>query len=613
MPLLDELLTPIAGDNPAGSYLRYDPIYDTIKEARREDLDVPQGDWQTSLKTADWPAVIKLTTEALSKKTKDLQLAAWLMEARLRREGFVGLREGLELLERYILDFWDHLHPELEDGDPELRAAPLEWVGRYMMDSVRRAPLNREGHSWIEYQAARALGSEEEAESDSAKREARERAGEAGNLLLEEFDKAVETTPKAWYKALSDDLSGSIETLKRLEALCDERFGDVSPSFIPLRQGLQELKNLTDQLLARKLAADPDPIGEVVVEGEMDSEGLAEGETGDVGGATGLAIASSARIGGIPISPTPRTRDEADSRVAASARFMRAESQADPAPYLLLRGFRWGELRAGEEAPDPTLLVAPPTDVRTNLKTLLLEERWEELLEAAEEVMGQPYGRGWLDLQRYCVAACDALGGEFAPLGVALRSAIRALLHDLPSLPFHALMDDSPTANAETRQWLVADNLLPRAVEEESRDEPLPVVAQRTNGRRDVLQRARERIAAGAPQEGIQLLMLEASRERSPRGSFLRRLQAAGIMVEAGHERVALPLLREMLEKVETFNLEQWEDAEIIAQLLGLLIKCIRTVQGESSEVQQYFVRLSRLDPLQGITISKTMDFSGGY
>ena len=43
MPLREDLLTPIPGDNPAGQNLRYAPVYDKIKEARREDDEAPQG------------------------------------------------------------------------------------------------------------------------------------------------------------------------------------------------------------------------------------------------------------------------------------------------------------------------------------------------------------------------------------------------------------------------------------------------------------------------------------------------------------------------------------------------------------------------------------------
>src|SRR3954467_5863735 len=129
MSLRDDLLSPIAGTTPGGIELRYDPIFDKIKEARREDLDAPQGEWATTLKTADWPLVIKLAKDAIATKSKDLQIAAWLTEALARREGFPGLRSGLEVLAGLVEVHWDNLYPEIDDGDAEMRAAPLEWVG----------------------------------------------------------------------------------------------------------------------------------------------------------------------------------------------------------------------------------------------------------------------------------------------------------------------------------------------------------------------------------------------------------------------------------------------------------------------------------------------------
>ena len=87
--------------SPAGENLQYAPIFDKIKEARREDDDVPQGDWARGRKLADWPLTIKLINETLSTKTKDLQLTAWLAEAMLKREGISGLREVLDLNRAY--------------------------------------------------------------------------------------------------------------------------------------------------------------------------------------------------------------------------------------------------------------------------------------------------------------------------------------------------------------------------------------------------------------------------------------------------------------------------------------------------------------------------------
>jgi type VI secretion system protein ImpA len=82
---LEALLAPIPGENPAGRSLRYEGTYDAIQEARRADDDLPQGPWQRARKVADWAGVIQLASEALSTKSKDLQIAAWLVEALVTR------------------------------------------------------------------------------------------------------------------------------------------------------------------------------------------------------------------------------------------------------------------------------------------------------------------------------------------------------------------------------------------------------------------------------------------------------------------------------------------------------------------------------------------------
>src|ERR1700733_5574757 len=81
MLLREDILAPIAGDNPSGIDLRYDTkllIYDKIREARRQDDGLAQGDWQSERKIANYPAVIKLAQDTLATVSKDLQLAAWL-------------------------------------------------------------------------------------------------------------------------------------------------------------------------------------------------------------------------------------------------------------------------------------------------------------------------------------------------------------------------------------------------------------------------------------------------------------------------------------------------------------------------------------------------------
>src|SRR5579883_2158742 len=130
MPVdIDALLQPISDSQPTGSDLRNHPIYLQIREARRQEEDLNQGVWAREVKEADFPQALKLCKEALTKRGKDLQVAAWLTEALVRLEGFNGLSQGLTLIARMMETYWDSVYPQIdEDGDLELRATALRWV-----------------------------------------------------------------------------------------------------------------------------------------------------------------------------------------------------------------------------------------------------------------------------------------------------------------------------------------------------------------------------------------------------------------------------------------------------------------------------------------------------
>lgn len=585
--LRDELLSPIPGANPGGTELRYDPVYDKIKEARREDDDMPQGDWQTTRKTADWPQVIKLTKDALATKSKDLQLAVWLAEAMLRREGFAGFRGALDMIVGLLEQHWEHLHPEIEDGDAEMRAAPLDWLGTKLELAIKRVPLTRTGQSWVQHQEARTVPTEADASADAAKAETRQALVDEGKTTPEDIERGFQATPKAWLRALVADIDGTLESIENLDEISQERFKDVAPSFAKLREPIEEVQRTAKQLLKRKLELEPDP-----VEGGADAGA-------PVAIPEGVMLPASVSVG-VPFTAQPTSREDAASRIAASAKFLRQSEPTNPAPYLLLRGFRWGELRASGRSPDPRLLEAPPTPTRTQLKSLLLDGKWDMLLEACENVMATPQGRAWLDLQRYTITACDELGSEFQIVGAAIRGALRALLADLPGLIDMTLMDDTPTANAETRKWLagiVEGDAAPSAMLEADSLDGGSTTSRPRNGRQAALAEVR----AGRTDRAIAMLMREASGEKSRRGRFLVQTELASIMVESGHHAVAQPILEELLGSVEAHKLEEWESGDVVARPLALLYQCLERTDGDATTRHALYLRICRLDPVQAM------------
>jgi type VI secretion system protein ImpA len=613
MPLRNDLLNPISGANPAGENLRYAPVYDKIKEARRQDDDAPQGEWTRERKVADWPLAIKLISETLATKSKDLQLVAWLAEAMLIREGVAGLREVLDLARGLIENFWDTLYPELEDGDAEFRATPLQWIGDRLEIPLRQAKITKKGLSWLDYKESRAVGSEEGADTD-AKRDTRQKAIADGKLTQEDFDSDFDATSKQFYVDLMAAYDGALESLDALSTLCDEKFGDVAPSYSKLKSTLEEVRQTVRTLLQKKREKEPDaPVAEPEVEAEPEAEAEAEAPVA-VAGAAAAPVRAKVKAAGA-LAAEPVDREDAIARIVGAAKFLRAQDRYTPAPYLMLRGLRWGELRAAGSDIDQTMLAAPATEIRQGLKKLSLEANWAELLEACEAAMGMECGRGWLDLQRYVARASYELGSYYEPIRQAVISSLRALLGDYPRLLDMTLMDDTPTANGETQAWL-KDEVLPKPAAEAPAEPPVfaqsiwqqAEAAAGGNGAAeaapDTFELAMKEAKAGRAQQGIEMLMREMTQERSGRARFQRKAQLAQLCAMTGHTPIAFPILQELAAEVERRHLEDWEDAELIAQPLALLYKCMDK-GADPDQRQKLYAWICRLDPVAALTVMK--------
>ena len=612
MPLREDLLNPIPGENPSGENLRYAPVYDKIKEARRQDDDAVQGEWQRERKVADYVQVVKLAGEVVATKSKDLQLAAWLTEAAIKREGFSGLLEGLKLIQGLLATFWDTLYPEIEDGDLELRATPLEWIGSKFDDLVRQAPLTKAGYGFYKYKESRGVGSEEDAQVSDERMAKRLQDIEDGKLTVEDWDKAFSATPKQYYEQTVDTLDAVLETIDALNDFCNEKFGDVAPGFGKLRSAIEEVRHLANQLLQSKGGRDSDQqaVEETAADETSQEDAVAEPSYAGSSAAAAPARAPARKVVGLE----PVDREDAVSRLAAAARFLRSEDGYSPAPYLILRGLRWGELRAGGNEPDVSLLEAPPTEIRQQLKRAAVDSSWQEVLDIAETAMAMPCGRGWLDLQRYVWRAAQEMGYE--RIAASILSELKALLQSMPQLVEATMLDDTPTANAETQAWIkeyvVPDGTegprsqdqvyVPRMYEaehaQEAAENPESPVA-------DAFQLAMDAVRSGSKQEAIEILSHEVAQERSGRARFNRKMQLAQVCMAVGYENVAFPILEELAAEIERLQLEDWEAPDVIAQPLALLYRCLDKVDKNSDQRQRLYAKICRLDPLQALACTR--------
>jgi len=598
MPLPDGLLNPIPGENPSGTSLRYDAVLDKIKEARREEEALPQGAWTYEIKKADYPLVIKLATEALTAKSKDLQIAAWLTEALVARDRVAGLREGLDLIRGLIENFWDTLYPEIDEGDLGMRAAAIEWLGLRLDPMIRKVPLTKNKLNWLKYRESRLVGYEDDVKGNETKTLARQQAIAEKKCTAEEFDEAAKLTGAPYYQQLTEDLAAALQSVEALEALSDQKLGRDAPSLKNLRAALEDLQSAVKHYTPAQEPAQEEtaPVGEPTETAEA-PESAAPGA---------LRPAKARKT--VTTAEEPADRQDAVRRVTHLAQFLRKENPRNPVPYLLLRALRWGELQETGPALNAGQLESPPTELRQLVKKLATDGQWAELLEAAESGMSMGCGRGWLDLQRHTVRACEALGSEFEPVAAAVRATLRALLADYPNLLSAVLLDDTPAANAETQAWL-RESILPPPSPPSSPPEaevrPLPVPSATSEQGPDVHELALQTARAGHVEEAIQMLVHEIAQEKSGRARFQRKIQLATLCLSTKHEPIAYPILGELAEEVERRKLEEWEEAPAVAHPLALLYRCLDKMGGSEAEKQKIYQKLCRLDPVQALACSR--------
>jgi type VI secretion system protein ImpA len=350
---LETLLAPIPGDNPAGEFLRYEGTYDRIQEARHEEANLPQGIWERELKKADWNMVCELCLEALERRTKDLQIAVWLMESLTHLYGFSSLRDGLKLLLGLCEGFWDSLYPEIEGDDLEGRVSPVAWMNEKLYLTLKLISITQPEsidavpYTWADWEYANYI--ENKALKD---KKVREDAESRGKVTRAKFLGSAMFTSKEFYGVQSESIAASVELTRELEHFLDERCGKQAPSLKQFRDTLEDIYKVVNDFLMEKKEEDENHENSATEEGRQGLGGAQEGEAG---------AGRSALTGAI------RSRTEAYRMLSEAADYLLMHEPHSPTPYLVKRAVSWGNMTLNELLQE---LVAEEHDLEQIYKLL---------------------------------------------------------------------------------------------------------------------------------------------------------------------------------------------------------------------------------------------------
>src|SRR5882724_2286792 len=328
---VEALLAPIPGDNPVGESLQYSGLYDEIREARRSDDNLEQGDWQHEVKTAEWPKVVELATGALATRTKDLQVCAWLVEALVELYGFSGMRDGLKVMRGLHEQYWDLVHPAMEEGDLDARANALSFMDGRVEMPLKRVRLTKSAggvdYSYLEWEVSTKFDIPENVEAldaDAVNRasELRAQAEAEGKTTGEDWRKAKNATRRAFYEEIYLLINQCWDEFQALDRVMDEKFGKHTPGLGTIKKTLDAIRSLLEKVVKEKRILEPDPVADGAT-GSAETAG--EGSTRGTGG---------------PL----HSRADALRQLAEVAQYFQRTEPHSPVAYLVQRAIKWGQM-----------------------------------------------------------------------------------------------------------------------------------------------------------------------------------------------------------------------------------------------------------------------------
>ncbi len=318
---LEHILAPIQDqDLTTGENLRGRSVFRHIEQARKsEDPELPLGPWERELKKADWPLVGKLSIQSLSQRSKDLQLAAWVLESGLHCYGLVALGPGLTLLRLISEQYWPEVFPGDAGEDLDYRTNLFRWVDNKFPNILALLPLTNTGLDEGELTLGdwrRANLPDEEGRHDPAKQDA--------------FLAVLARTDTQLLAEQDQNLRNARAAITGLDQCLDTLCGTESPGFSGFNNILSEIEGLVSMELEQR--------GEVF---DMSDTTQAEPEPAEPLNGPNIEPSASAKA---PIEQSIDRRKEAYAMLAKATEYLMQTDPHSPVPYLIRQAIAWGQM-----------------------------------------------------------------------------------------------------------------------------------------------------------------------------------------------------------------------------------------------------------------------------
>ena len=302
---VDDVLAPIAAQNPCGVDLRFEHEWDDLERARGDD-GFREGMADENRVPPNWDALKEQCIAILRHRSKDLRISMYLVEASVQLDGWEGMRSSLQVVGELLRNYWDEgLYPIPDETEPPAlpkyddRAAALGWLddkfAQVISGVAYTARANGRNYGFSDLLDARKTGSRKgyikpNGDPDEKRKREFEALLKAGHVSLDMYDEAIKDTQWEKFEELSQLFELAYFEYKELEKTITEKFGESSPGFPASRERLKEISNEI-KVIYKRTAPPPPPVAPGPSNSLPSGEGGTPAPTAD-----GLTTASQAGI-----------------------------------------------------------------------------------------------------------------------------------------------------------------------------------------------------------------------------------------------------------------------------------------------------------------------------
>lgn len=305
---------------------QYYQLKDIRGQARANERAMLAEDEDFTALVSEWRPLAEQLPGVLCNEVKDLEYAAWLIEAWCRTDGFFGLACGFKTTRLLIEKFWDVIFPLPDEDGLDIRIAPLIGLNGYEGDGALITPILSipltENTAFGQF----ACWQYQRAADISRKDEKRQKQkADAGIASLEQIKDAAGETSAQFFVTLKHQIELAIAEFSLLSDAMDKAMQGQPQPTSAIKKALQKCLDAVVYLAADKL----------VQAEKINTDADVPNDESDA-------------VGADPVVRQQQSREQVLQSLKQAAEFFRKTEPHSPISYGLEQLVHWSSLSLPE-------------------------------------------------------------------------------------------------------------------------------------------------------------------------------------------------------------------------------------------------------------------------